>query len=264
VRNSNGNGKSSVRNGPEFPREDIDPLYAFDPVLFVNEVLGWEPDEKQIEVLQCKKRRMILMWGRQSGKTTLAAAKMLHMAVCFPGSLCVWMSTRRDHTVEVLSKVDGFLQRMGWKASRLRDGQLGRRLPNGSRILGLAARDATVRSYTANLVVIDEGAQVKDPVYDAVSPLLAKHNGTLMVLGTPQQKSGEFYRVWTDKELVKYWFRSLRKSSECPRISPQFLESERKTKPEAVIRREYECEFEQDGTTLLRVEDVNRLFEREE
>jgi hypothetical protein len=261
VRNSNGKDKSSVS---PFPRGAFDPLYAFDPVLFVSEVLRWEPDEKQVEVLECKKRRIVLMWGRQSGKTTLAAAKMLHLLVCFPGSLCVWMSSHRDHTVELLDKVDWFLHRMGWQASRLTEGRLGRMLPNGSRILGLAARDATVRSYTANLVVIDEGAQVKDSVYGAVSALLAKHNGTLMVLGTPQQKSGEFYRVWTAKELAQYWFRSIRKTSECPRISPQFLEVERRTKPEAVIRREYECEFEQDGTTLLRAEDVDRLFEREE
>jgi hypothetical protein len=37
---------------------------------------------------------------------------------------------------------------------------------------------------------------------------------------------------------------------------------ERKTKPEAVIRREYECEFEQDGLSLLQPGDVDRLFQK--
>jgi len=113
-------------------------------------------------------------------------------------------------------------------------------------------------------VVIDEGAQVKDSVYEAVTPLLAKRDGTLMVLGTPQKKTGEFYRIWTSKALDRDWFKSKRTTTECARISARFLESERRTKPQAVMLREFECEFEQDGTTLLRVEDVDLLFSPED
>ena len=61
--------------------------YAFDAVRFARERLGWGPDEKQASILRDFRTRVILNWGRQSGKSTLAAAKMAHMAVTIPGTV---------------------------------------------------------------------------------------------------------------------------------------------------------------------------------
>ena len=149
---------------------EIEEFYALSAPGFATEVLEWAPDAKQAEVLASRKRRVILNWGRQSGKTTLAAAKMVHLAVMYPGSVCVWISANKEHTAEVFAKLEGFLLRLGIETTGQRGKSMARVLPNGSRLLGLAARDATVRSYTAHLVVIDEGAQVADCVYDAVMP----------------------------------------------------------------------------------------------
>ena len=53
----------------------------------------------------------------------------------------------------------------------------------------------------------------------------------------------------------------MRKTSECGRVTAKFLESERRVKGEALMKREYECEFLDDGTSLLRPDDVDRLFD---
>ncbi len=234
--------------------------YAYDAVGFARELLRWSPDQAQCEVLDSPKRRVILNWGRQSGKTTLAAVKMIHCAYCWPGSLCVWLSANKEHTAEVFGKIDGYLQKLGIAPKGEPGKSIGRRLPNGSRMVGLAARDATVRSYTATLVVIDEGAQVKDEVYDAVMPVLAVRNGTLWVLGTPRGKSGRFWEIWA-KGAAGEWFKSLRKTADCGRVPQSFLDSERKLKGDVVMRREYECEFVEDGLKLLLTEHVDALFE---
>ena len=238
----------------------IDP-YAFDAVRFARERLGWAPDTVQANVLNETKKRVILNWGRQSGKSTVAAAKMVHLAVTMPGAVCVWMSANKEHTAEVFAKMEGFLLRLGITATGQRGKQMARVLPNGSRLLGLAARDATVRSYTAHLVVIDEGAQVADSVYDAVMPLLAVNNGILWVLGTPRGKLGRLYEIW-ERGDEREWLKSLRKTSECGRVTAEFLESERRVKGEAILKREYECEFMEDGLNLLKDEHVHRLFRR--
>ena len=241
-------------------RDSEDLGYAFDPVRFARERLGWNPDEKQCEILRAPRARVILNWGRQSGKSTLAATKIAHTAVTMAGTVSVWLSANKEHTAEVFSKIEGFLLRSGIAVKGQRGKQMALVLPNGSRILGLAARDATVRSYTANLVVIDEGAQVADEVYDAVMPLLAVRDGILWVLGTPRGRRGRFYEIWAKGDAGE-WLKSVRKTSECGRVTAKFLESERRVKGEALMKREYECEFLEDSTALLRADDVDRLFD---
>ena len=47
-----------------------------DPVIFARKRLGWVPDEAQAAVLRDGRNRVILNWGRQSGKSTVAAFTM--------------------------------------------------------------------------------------------------------------------------------------------------------------------------------------------
>jgi len=250
-------------------------LHGVDVVTFARDRLGWQPDAAQQAVLEDIRRRVILNWGRQSGKTTLAAVKMVHTAMEKPGSMGVWVSSRKEHTAEVFQKIDALL--MGAVpapvvARGITGKQIARRLPNGSQILGLASRDGTVRSYTADLVILDEAGQVRDAVFDAITPTLAIRNGTLWVMGTPQGKKGRFWEIWSgtagsgsgsgSDDPVYGWLRSQRTTAECGRVSEQFLAAERWSKGDVVVRREYECEFVDDGLTLLKEDDVDFMFQK--
>ena len=59
--------------------------HTADAVVFARELLHWEPDAKQALVLSSTARRVILNCSRQWGKTTVAATKMVHVAVTRPG-----------------------------------------------------------------------------------------------------------------------------------------------------------------------------------
>ena len=111
------------------------------------------------------------------------------------------------------------------------------------------------------LHVIDEAAQVKDEVYDAATALLAVNSGVLWVLGTPRGEKGRFFQIIRDGD-EREWKKSKRKTSECGRVSVEFLESERRLKGDAVVDREYECEFEKDGQRLLQEDDIRKLFRK--
>lgn len=232
-----------------------------DPVIFARKRLGWVPDEVQAAVLRDWRSRVILNWGRQSGKSTVAAVKMLHTTVLFPNQTAVWVSAVKEHSAEVFTRMRGFLEGMGIAVKGQKGMELSIVLPNGSRILGLAARDVSVRSYTAHLLVIDEAAQVKDPVHDAATALLAVNSGVLWVLGTPRGMNGRFYEIIRDGD-EQEWKKSKRKTSECGRVSAEFLESERRLKGDAVVEREYECEFQRDGQSLLQEDDIRKLFRK--
>jgi hypothetical protein len=238
----------------------LPPAHVFDAARFAIDSLGWIPDAVQAEVLRTKRRRVLLNWGRQCGKTILAAAKTVHVAAGVPNALCIWVSAQKEHTAEAFLHIDRFLAHMGCRTKSQPGKERARVLvDNGSRILGIAARDMAVRSYTADFVVIDEASQVKPGVYDAITPVLAIRNGAMWVLGTPRGKRGTFWDI-AAKADANEWLKSTRPTAACGRVSPEFLESERKLKGDAVMRREYGCEFLDDGTTLLVPEKVDSLF----
>jgi len=80
-----------------------------DATLFARSLLGWEPDEKQSLVLSSTARRVILNCSRQWGKTTVAATKVVHLAVTRAGSTALIVCENLSQTGEFFQKIDRFL-----------------------------------------------------------------------------------------------------------------------------------------------------------
>ena len=70
-------------------------------------------------------------------------------------------------------------RRRSWRGLGIRprgdgDNAISLQLPNGSRIVGLPGKEATVRGFSAvSLLLIDEAARVEDAMYKALRPMLA-------------------------------------------------------------------------------------------
>ena len=99
-----------------------------------------------------------------------------------------------------------------------------------------------------------------DDLYFAVRPMLAVSGGRLVALSTPFGARGWWYEAWSSKEA---WDRYEVPASECSRISPTFLEEERRNLGEWWHTQEYECQFLDAETQAFRREDVDRAFEEE-
>src|SRR5437868_7837973 len=89
---------------------------VMEPLRFVRERLGFEPDEKQQIVLDPGVRRGLLNCSRQWGKSTVTAAKAVHRAYSTPGSLVVVVSPSGRQSGEFLRKAAGFVRRLGIRA----------------------------------------------------------------------------------------------------------------------------------------------------
>jgi hypothetical protein len=74
-------------------------------------------------------------------------------------------------------------------------------------------------------VLLDEAAQVSEELYYAVRPMLAVSRGKLILLSTPRGKRGIFWHAW-DQE--PNWKRVEVTADQCPRISQEYLEQERR------------------------------------
>jgi len=233
--------------------------HAVDAVVFARDLLQWEPDEKQAMVLSSTARRVILNCSRQWGKTTVAATKVVHMAVTRPGKTALIVCENMSQTGEFFQKIDRFLGMLGVTAKGEAGKRMVRRLPNGSRIVGIAAREAAVRGYTADFVFLDEAARISDDVIDAFAPVIAVRKGDWWMASTPHGKRGRFWEIWTYGEGADL-LKVSAPASENPRIDPAFVEGLRREKGAQYIRQEFECQFEENGTFLLSGDDVDGIF----
>jgi hypothetical protein len=130
---------------------------------------------------------------------------------------------------------------------------LSMRLTNRSRIVSLPGKSEVIRGYSADLLVLDEAAWIADRLYESVRPMFAVSGGRLIALSTPFGRRGWFHRAWEGTEL---WHRTRVTANEVPRISPDFLEEERRNLPANVFAAEYMCEFSDTIESVFSSQDV--------
>ncbi len=171
-------------------------LYALDPILFCKEVLRFTPDEWQERLLSSSCKRIIVCIARQQGKSTTAAAKAVHRAICFPRSIILIVAPVLPQASELKKKIDEHLRVGRIPVDLVSDNKRELEFGNGSRIIILAANDDSVRSYTADMIIEDEAATVPDEVFEAMEPMLLVRDGQHILLGTPKGMRGHFSDYW--------------------------------------------------------------------
>ena len=101
---------------------------------------------------------------------------------------------------------------------------------------------------------------MSDELYYSVRPMLAVSGGRLVALSTPFGTRGWWYEAWESDEP---WERYRVPAAECPRISEEFLEEERRAMGEWWWAQEYGCDFLDAETQPFGREDVDAAFEEE-
>lgn len=246
---------------------------------------GLASDPWQLQVLGSPAARMILLCSRQVGKSTTAAALALLTAILEAPALVLVVSPSERQSGELLRKVRDFyaaLQRprrtagpvlpwaqvhgegaaleAAWQSlpAKERESALQLHLRNGSRIIGLPGKLATILGYSGvSLLIIDEAARVPDDLYYGVRPMLATSKGRLLALSTPCGKRGWFHDSWDKGE---GWQRHSVSAAQCPRIPPEFLRQERGALGPRWFRQEYCLSFEAATGSLFSEEAMDHMF----
>jgi hypothetical protein len=214
---------------------------ALDPVGLMN-AMGFQPDPWQASILRSPARRALLLCTRQAGKSTVTGAIALHEAIYRAPALVLLLSPSLRQSSELFRKVADYFQALGAPVGTKEASALRLELENGSRIISLPGKEETIRGFSGvRLLVVDEAARVPDSVYYATRPFLAVSGGRMVALSTPFGKRGWFHKEWT--EGGEGWERVRVTAPDCPRISPDFLEEERRSLGEWWFKQEYMCEF---------------------
>jgi hypothetical protein len=238
----------------------LDLAFALDPALVAQE-LGLDPDPWQERFLRSPAPRTLLNCCRQSGKSTVTALLAAHTALYDPGSLTLLLSPTQRQSGELFRKVlDGY-RAIPTAIPIAQESALRLELENGSRIVSLPGKETTVRGFSGvGLLAVDEAARVPDELYYSVRPMLAVSGGRLVALSTPFGTRGWWYEAWESEET---WERFQVPASDCPRISEEFLEEERRSMGDWWYQQEYECTFLDAETQPFGREEVERVFEEE-
>jgi hypothetical protein len=222
--------------------------WAYDPVSFAEDRLHFIPDPWQAQLLRSTSHWLMLNCCRQSGKSTTTAIVALHQAIYDPGLvLCVSPSLRQSR--ELFGKILFFLRRLEPVEPLEEDNKSSCELGNGSRIVSLPGDPDTVRCYSApKLVITDEAAYVTDAMQAALAPMLAVSAGRQIDMSSPNGRRGYFFENWTHGEGIE---RIGIVGRECPRISPEFLEQQRKKLGPTLFAQEFEGEFTDADTSAF-------------
>ena len=228
---------------------------------FAMHVLGFTPDPQQSRVLESESARVILNCTRQWGKSTVCAAKAVHVAFNEPNGLVLVASPSARQSAEFVRKASAFLRKLGIRPRGDGDNEISLLLPNNSRIVGIPGIEATVRGFSAvSLMLIDEASRVPDELYRALRPMLAVGGGSLWLLSTPYGKRGFFYNEWTTGQ---EWTRFRIPAPDCPRIPAAFLEQERRALGPRYFSQEYLCEFHSTNDSLFSEPQVRQAVKAE-
>lgn len=222
---------------------------------------GMEPDPWQLKLLNDRPKRLLMNITRQGGKSSLAAGLAVDTAVEEPGSLTLLVSRAQRQAGELLRKVRDLFYAAATPPHFRYESALQLELDNRSRVIALPGVEATVRSYSgARLIVFDEMARILDDLYKAMRPMIAVSGGMMVGASTPFGKRGCFYEAWeTEEEWTKVAVNAL----EIPRISPEFLEEERKRLGEKWFLQEYMCSFEDMEGAAFTAEEIAAIFDQE-
>jgi hypothetical protein len=226
-------------------------------------LLAWAgllPDPWQADLLRSEARRVLMLCGRQMGKSTVAAALALKAALLQPRSLVLLLSPTLRQSGELFrQKVLTLYRGLGCPVPPAKKPtQLELELSNGSRIVSLPESEEGVRGFSSvRLLIVDEASRVSDQLYLAIRPMLAISRGGLVLLSTPFGRSGFFHEEFTGR---KTWHRVKATAVQCGRISPEFLAEERQTLGEFWYGQEYLCEFRDTIDSFFRQEDIDAAF----
>lgn len=233
---------------------------ALDPCVLAAQA-GLVPDPWQSDVLRSAAQRLLLLCSRQAGKSTVSSILAVHTALYEPGALVLLLSPSLRQSGELFKKCAGVYQTLGKPVPADSESALQLALENGSRIVSLPGKEGTIRGYSGvRLLVLDEAAWVPDALYLSVRPMLAVSGGRLVALSTPHGTRGWFYEAWRSDEP---WERYEVPATLCPRISPAFLDEEKRNMGDWWFQQEYGCVFADAETQPFRREDIDNAFREE-
>lgn len=203
-------------------------------MLFVREVLGGSPDEKQCELMNAVaagKRRISVRSGHGVGKTTVLAWLVVwHITTRFPQKTVCTAPTSTQLFDALAAEVKAWIKKLPPDLQKLFEIKTEeivlRAAPDESFISFRTSRpevpEAMAGIHSVHVLIIgDEASGIPEQVYEAGAGSMSGHNAVTILAGNPVRSSGLFYDTF--HKLRDLWHTIQVSCVGHPRISPDYV-----------------------------------------
>ena len=185
-------------------------FYLKDPVDFAREVMRFNPTPYQVELLKDEGKRIVVIYPRQSGKTTILAVRMIWYAAEHPGTTSLIVAPGMRQSMIVMDRIHSYLMKIPQPLRREILAKMQRTViwfKNGAQIVALPNAPDQLRGYSASNVTCDESRFFREDelvFYSVLFPMLQTTQGTLIASSTPWGKDSVFYKFTQDPTFSKH------------------------------------------------------------
>ena len=268
-----GNPNLKRANVPvEFTKEQIEEYQKCmgDPIYFIENYMkivsldeGLVPmnmykfQKKMVKTFH-KNRFTICKLPRQSGKSTIIIAYLLHYVLFNPNVNVAILANKSSTARDILGRLQlGYEHLPKWLQQGVISWNKGSLdLENGSSILAASTSASAIRGGSYNIIFLDEFAYVPSTVseefFSSVYPTISSGKTTkVMIVSTPHGMN-MFYKLWTDAETGKNDYVPIEVHwSEVPGRDDVWKEETIRNTSQSQFNSEFECEFLGSIDTLI-------------
>ena len=211
-------------------------------------------------------RKVILMEGRQQGKTVTAAACILHYTIFQEDKTVAIMANKASAAREVLNRYQIMYENLPlWMQQGVRVWNKGDvELENNSKVLSAATTASAIRGKSVNWLYIDEAAiipnNIADEFFTSVYPTISAGETTKILLTSTPLGYNHFWKFWNEAEKkVNGFDHMFIPYYEIPGRDEKWLAEQKGLLGEVKFNQEVMCEFLGSTNTLINATTIGRL-----
>ena len=251
---------------------------ASDPIYFVDNYCyivtldhGLQPfklydcQKEKLDVIH-KNRKVIIMEGRQQGKTSVAAAYILWYTLFQESKTVAILANKASTAREIIARYQLMYENLPiWMQQGIKTWNKGDvELENGSIVLTAATTAAGIRGKSVNLLYIDKAAiipnTVADAFFTAVYPVISAGQTTKILITSTPLGYNHFWKFWNDavnknNDFVPMFI----PYSEIPGRDAKWAEEQRRQLGDLKYNQEVLCKFLGSSLTLINSDTIEYM-----
>ena len=277
--NSNSNLKAAGQ-AISFTQEQLEEYVkcAEDPIYFISNycmIVTLDHGLQKFSLYPCqvnkinvihRNRMVILMEGRQQGKTTTSAAYILWYTLFQEAKTVAILANKASAAREVLDRYQIMYESLPkWMQQGVVTWNKGDiELENRSKVFTAATTASGIRGKTVNMLYIDEAAIIPNNIADAffasVYPTISSGSDTKILLSSTPLGYNHFWKFWNDAEhgrngfvplFIPYW--------EIPGRDQAWADNQHRLLGDLKFNQEVLCKFLGSSLTLISANAISQM-----
>lgn len=249
-----------------------------DPIYFIEtycQIVSLDRGLVPFKLYDCQKekvniilnnRKVILMEGRQQGKTITAAACILWYTLFQENKTVAILANKSSAAREVLSRYELMYEMLPiWMKHGVKTYNKGDiELENGSKVFTAATSSSGIRGKSVNWLYIDEAAiipnNVAEQFFTSVYPTISAGETTKILLTSTPLGYNHFWKFWNEAEQGLNGFKTMFiPYSKIPGRDQKWADEQRAMLGELKFNQEVLCRFLGSSNTLINPDIIGQM-----